>query len=78
MTLPSHPILTCDAAGRLEAKRFGGDEAKEWPAMQQAGRAVAGKIGTVDQVKVTVFGEPDLGGTFTVTGEGKGAAISGY
>ncbi len=44
MTLPSHPILTCDATGRLEAKRFGGDEAKEWPAMQQAGRAVAAAV----------------------------------
>ncbi|HND59947.1 MAG TPA: NAD(P)H-hydrate dehydratase [Opitutaceae bacterium] len=41
MSLPSHPILSCEAAGRLEAKRFGGDEAREWPAMQQAGRAVA-------------------------------------
>ncbi len=44
MTLPSHPILTCAATGRLEAKRFGGDETKEWPAMQQAGRAVAAAV----------------------------------
>ena len=28
-------------------------------------------LGAGDQVKVTVFGEPDLGGTFTVSGEGK-------
>jgi NAD(P)H-hydrate epimerase len=41
MLTSSHPILTCDEALRLETKRFGGDEAKEWPAMLQAGRAVA-------------------------------------
>jgi len=29
------------------------------------------RLGAGDQVKVTVFGEPDLGGTFAVTGEGK-------
>ena len=29
------------------------------------------RLGAGDQVKVTVFGEPDLGGTFTVSGEGK-------
>lgn len=28
-------------------------------------------LGAGDQVKVTVFGEPDLGGVFTVSGEGK-------
>lgn len=44
MRLRSHPILSCDAAGRLEAKRFGGDETREWPAMQQAGRAVAAGV----------------------------------
>lgn len=38
---PSHPILTCDAARRVEEKLFGGDETKEWPAMQRAGRAIA-------------------------------------
>ena len=37
----SHPILTCAAARRLEEQRFGGDEAQEWAAMQQAGCAVA-------------------------------------
>jgi hydroxyethylthiazole kinase-like uncharacterized protein yjeF len=39
--LPSHPILTCDAARDFEEGRFGGDEAREWPAMQAAGRALA-------------------------------------
>ncbi len=40
----SHPMLSCEQAGRLEAKRFAGDEAREWPAMQQAGRAVAAAV----------------------------------
>jgi hydroxyethylthiazole kinase-like uncharacterized protein yjeF len=40
----SHPILSCAQAGRWETKRFAGDEAKEWPAMQQAGRAVAAAV----------------------------------
>ncbi len=38
---PSHPILSCDDARAFEAKLFGSDEEKEWPAMQRAGRAVA-------------------------------------
>lgn len=41
MIAASHPILSCKEAGAFEKKHFGGDEAKEWPAMQQAGRAVA-------------------------------------
>lgn len=36
-----HPILTCDEARAFEAAWFGGDEAREWPAMQRAGRALA-------------------------------------
>jgi len=39
--LSSHPVLSLDAAKRFEEGLFGGDEAKEWPAMQRAGRAVA-------------------------------------
>ncbi len=42
--LPSHPILTCEAARRLEERLFGGDEAKEWPAMRAAGRAIAAAV----------------------------------
>lgn len=37
----SHPVLTCAAARDFETAYFGGDEAREWPAMQAAGRAVA-------------------------------------
>lgn len=44
MPLPSHPILSCDEARAFEAEHFGGDEAREWAAMQQAGRAVARAI----------------------------------
>lgn len=42
--LASHPILTCADAQRLEARLLGGDEAREWPAMQLAGRALARAI----------------------------------
>ena len=41
MTLGSHPILSCDEARALEAQLFKKDEAKEWAAMQRAGRAIA-------------------------------------
>ncbi len=41
MNLSSHPILTCEEARNFEAAFFGGDEAKEWTAMDRAGRAVA-------------------------------------
>jgi NAD(P)H-hydrate epimerase len=40
----AHPVLSCDEARELETRRFGGDEAKEWPAMQQAVRALAAAI----------------------------------
>ena len=35
------PMLSCDEARAWEARLFGGDGAKEWPAMQRAGRAIA-------------------------------------
>ena len=40
----SHPILSCDETRALEEKLFGGDEAREWPAMQRAGRAIAAAV----------------------------------
>lgn len=40
----SHPILPCADAGAFELKWFGANEAFEWPAMQQAGRALAGAV----------------------------------
>ena len=43
-TLPSHPLLTCEAARCVEEKLFGGDEGKEWTAMQRAGGAIAAAV----------------------------------
>jgi NAD(P)H-hydrate epimerase len=40
----AHPVLTNEEARELEGRLFGGDEAKEWPAMQRAGRAIAEAI----------------------------------
>jgi yjeF C-terminal region, hydroxyethylthiazole kinase-related len=37
----AYPILSCEEAKAFEADYFGGDEAREWPAMQAAGRGVA-------------------------------------
>lgn len=41
ITAYSHPILACAEAKELEARLFGGDEAREWTAMRAAGAAVA-------------------------------------
>jgi len=39
--------------------------------MTQAGMGIAGyKLGSGDEIKVTVFGEPDLSGPFVVDGQG--------
>ena len=43
-TFPSHPVLSLDGAKRFEADLFGGNEAKEWPAMRRAGTAIAGAV----------------------------------
>lgn len=40
----SVPILTCDQTRTLENRIFGGDETREWPAMQRAGRAIAAMV----------------------------------
>ncbi len=40
----AHPILTCAEAKDFESAYFAGDEALEWSAMQQAGRAVADAV----------------------------------
>lgn len=44
MIAASHPILSCAEAKAFEAQLFGGDEAREWPAMQRAGHALAAAI----------------------------------
>ena len=40
----SYPILRCDEARTLETKVLGSDEAREWAALQRAGRAIAAAI----------------------------------
>lgn len=40
----SYPILACEEATAFEESLFGGDEAREWSAMQSAGQAVADAI----------------------------------
>lgn len=40
----AHPVLTCAEAKEFEAALFGGDEEREWAAMQPAGRAVADAV----------------------------------
>jgi len=43
-TVSSHPVLSLESAKRFETDLFGGDETKEWPAMQNAGRAVGNAV----------------------------------
>lgn len=42
--IAAHPVLTCAEANEFETAFFGADEAREWAAMQQAGRAVADAV----------------------------------
>jgi ADP-dependent NAD(P)H-hydrate dehydratase / NAD(P)H-hydrate epimerase len=42
--MKAHPVVSCNEARELEARLFAGEEAKEWPAMQQAGRAIAAAV----------------------------------
>ncbi len=44
MSLLSHPILSCEEARAFEAAHFGGDETREWTAMQRAGRALGAAV----------------------------------
>ncbi|MEI6861738.1 MAG: bifunctional ADP-dependent NAD(P)H-hydrate dehydratase/NAD(P)H-hydrate epimerase, partial [Verrucomicrobiota bacterium] len=67
MILPVHPILTCDEAGAFEQTFFGGDEAREWAAMQAAGRAVAGAV--LDDYK-EIGGFPPAGRILVLVGKG--------
>lgn len=39
--IAAHPVLACVEAKQFEAACFAGDEAREWSAMQHAGRSVA-------------------------------------
>ena len=67
MSLPSYPILSCDEARRFEQQLFGGDETKEWPAMQRAGCAVANAV-VCDFEELGGF--PSLGRVLVLAGKG--------
>ena len=63
----SDPILTCAEAKALEARLFGGDEAREWAAMQAAGAAVARAV--LDDFK-EIGGFPAAGRILVLAGKG--------
>src|SRR5205814_52721 len=44
MSLPGYPILSNEEAAAWETRLFEHDEAKEWEAMQRAGRALAAAV----------------------------------
>ncbi len=67
MSALGHPILSCDEARALEAKLFAGEEAREWPAMQRAGRAIAAAIARDFQ---ELGGFPATGRVLALVGKG--------
>ncbi len=67
MTLTAHPVLSCDEAHRFEEMRFGGDESKEWPAMEAAGAGVA--RGVLDDFK-ELGGFPEAARILVLAGKG--------
>ena len=67
MRVPSDPILSCAEAGAFEKTFFAGDEAREWPAMQQAGRAVASAVLRDFQ---EIGGFPEAGRLLVLVGKG--------
>ena len=66
----AHPILTCAEAKEFEAAFFGGDEEREWAAMQQAGRAVADAV-LMDFDEIGGF--PEKGTVLVLAGKGHNA-----
>jgi NAD(P)H-hydrate epimerase len=66
----AHPILTCAEAKELEVALFGGDEEREWTAMQQAGRAVADAV-LKDFEEIGGF--PEKGTVLVLAGKGHNA-----
>jgi hydroxyethylthiazole kinase-like uncharacterized protein yjeF len=63
----SHPVLKCAAAGGVESQLFGGDEVREWFAMQAAGRALAGAV--ADDFR-EIGGIPAQGRILVLAGKG--------
>ncbi len=66
----AHPILTCAEAKEFEVALFGGDEEREWAAMQQAGRAVADAV-LKDFEEIGGF--PEKGTVLVLAGKGHNA-----
>ena len=63
----AHPIVGCEEARALETRLFGGDEAREWPAMQRAGRALADAV-LLDYEEIGGF--PADGSILVLVGKG--------
>ena len=61
------PVLTCADAKAIEARLFGGNEEREWAAMQRAGAAVA--RAALDDFK-EIGGFPDAGRLLVLVGKG--------
>ena len=70
MNIPSHPVLSPAAAGKLEGELFGGDERLEWRAMAQAGAAVA-EAALADMAEAGGF--PADGRVLVLAGKGNNA-----
>ncbi len=66
----AQPILTCAEAKDFEAKFFGGDEEREWAAMQQAGAAVGDAV-LKDFLEIGGF--PAAGRVLVLAGKGHNA-----
>jgi len=66
----AHPILTCAEAKDFEAAFFGGDEEREWAAMQKAGAAV-GEAVLKDFLEIGGF--PSAGRVLVLAGKGHNA-----
>ena len=60
-------MLTCAEAKGLEKRLFGGDEAREWSAMQRAGAAIAGAV--LEDFK-EIGGFPAAGRMLVLAGKG--------
>jgi NAD(P)H-hydrate epimerase len=68
--IPSVPVLSASDAAALEANLLGGDESKEWKAMQRAGRMVAeAALGDLCEAG----GMPESGRLLVLAGKGNNA-----
>ena len=70
MTNEAHPILSCAEARAWEAKVLGGDEEREWAAMQAAGRGVADAV--LREIE-EIGGFPAEGTVLVLAGKGHNA-----